>query len=69
MILKNYETNKIKIGSNQHLLFYGKNEGLKDETIKNLIKNKKNINNYEEKEVLANTEKFIENLLTKPLFE
>ena len=43
MILKNYETNKIKLGSNQHLLFYGKNEGLKDETIQNLIKNKKKI--------------------------
>ena len=69
MILKSYETNKIKLGSNQHLLFYGKNDGLKDETIQNLFKNKKKINKYEEKEVLTNTEKFIENLFTKSLFE
>ncbi len=30
MILKNYEINKIKLNSNQHLLFYGNNEGFKD---------------------------------------
>ena len=53
MIFKNYEINKIKLGSNQHLLFYGKNEGFKEETINNLIKNKKNINKYEEKEILS----------------
>ena len=69
MILKNYETNKIKLTSNQHLLFYGKNEGLKEEIINNLIKNKKNINKYEEKQILTNVEGFIENLLTKSLFE
>ncbi len=69
MIFKNYEINKIKLGSNQHLLFYGKNEGFKEETINNLIKNKKNINKYEEKEILANFEKFVESLLTRSLFE
>ena len=41
MIIKNYETDKIKLSSNQHLLFYGKNEGLKEEIINNLIKKKK----------------------------
>ncbi len=69
MILKNYEVNKIKLSSNQHFLFYGKNEGFKDETISNLVKNTKNINSYEEKEILANTEEFIENFSTKSLFE
>ena len=69
MIIKNYETDKIKLSSNQHLLFYGKNEGLKEEIINNLIKNKKNINKYEEKEILVNFEAFVENLLTRSLFE
>ena len=69
MILKNYETDKIKLSSNQHLLFYGKNEGFKEETINNLIKNKKNVNKYEEKEILANLERFVENLINRSLFE
>ena len=69
MIIKNYETDKIKLSSNQHLLFYGKNEGLKEEIINNLIKNKKNINKYQEKEILVNFEAFVENLLTRSLFE
>ena len=69
MILKNYEIAKIKLNSNQHLLFYGKNEGFKEETINNLIKNKKNINKYEEKEILANLQRFVENLINRSLFE
>ena len=41
------------------------NEGLKEEIINNLIKNKKNINKYQEKEILVNFEAFVENLLTR----
>ena len=38
MIYKNFETNKIDFNLNKTILFYGKNDGLKNETIKNLIK-------------------------------
>ncbi len=52
MILKSYEINKTKNNSIFYLL-YGKNEGLKEECIKEIIKDKKDrIFNYEEKQVL-----------------
>ncbi len=69
MILKYFETQKIDKNINHLLLFYGKNEGLKNETIKILIKDKNNISNYEEKEILDNEDNFIENILSKSLFE
>jgi DNA polymerase-3 subunit delta len=50
-------------------LFYGKNEGLKNEALNILIRNKKNISNYEEKEILDNEIIFVENILSKSLFE
>ena len=40
MILKNYEINKINQNINHFILFYGKNEGLKNEALDTLIKNK-----------------------------
>ena len=54
MILKSYEINKINQNINHLILFYGKNEGLKKEALTILIQNKKNISNYEEKEILDN---------------
>ena len=69
MILKNYEINKIEFNSQKSLLFYGENEGHKNEIINKIIGKKKNILNYEEKEILENTDNFIENLNTKSLFE
>ena len=69
MIFKSYEINKINLNINQLILFYGKNEGLKNEAFNILIKNKKNISNYEEKEILDNENVFIENILSKSLFE
>ncbi len=69
MILKSFEINKINPSINHLILFYGKNEGLKNETLDFLIKNKKNISNYEEKEILDNENNFIENILSKSLFE
>ena len=69
MILKYFETQKIDKNINHLLLFYGKNEGLKNETIKILIKDKNNISNYEEIEILDNEDIFIENILSKSLFE
>ena len=69
MIFKSFEINKINKKINQLILFYGKNEGLKNEALGILIKDKNNVQNYEEKEVLDNENSFIENILTKSLFE
>ena len=69
MIIKSFEISKINLGLNNLFLLYGKNEGFKNEVTKNIIKNKNNILNYEEKEILENKDNFIENLLTKSLFD
>jgi DNA polymerase-3 subunit delta len=69
MILKSYEINKINQNINHVILFYGKNEGLKNEALNVLNKNRKNISNYEEKEILDNENIFIENILSRSLFE
>ena len=69
MIIRSFEINKINPSLNNLFLFYGKNEGFKNEVTKNIIKNKNNILNYEEKEILENEDNFIENLLTKSLFD
>jgi DNA polymerase-3 subunit delta len=69
MIVKSFETNKINLNLNNLFLFYGKNEGFKNEVTKNILKKKKNVLNYEEKEILENEDNFVENLLTKSLFD
>jgi DNA polymerase-3 subunit delta len=68
MILKSYEINKINQNINHLILFYGKNEGLKNEAVRILVK-KNDISNYEEREILDNENNFIENILSKSLFE
>jgi len=69
MIFKSFEIKKINLNINKLLLFYGKNEGLKYEAIEILNKDKSNISNYEEKEVLDNENNFIETILSKSLFD
>tara|TARA_B100001057_G_scaffold168708_1_gene169437 strand:+ start:818 stop:1798 length:981 start_codon:yes stop_codon:yes gene_type:complete len=69
MIIKFYETNKIDLFQSKLLLLYGKNEGLKDETIGDLTKNKNEVTYYDEKEILENQNSFIESTLSKSLFE
>ena len=69
MILKYYEINKINLEYNKFILFYGKNEGLKNDSIKNLLKDKNEILYYDEKDILDNPNKFIEATLSKSLFE
>ena len=69
MIIKFYELNKINLDKNKLILFYGKNEGLKNEAINNLAKNRYKITRYEEREILENKYNFIESLLSKSLFE
>ena len=69
MIIKSFEINKINFDQNKLVLFYGKNEGFKNEATNNLIKNKDEITKYEEKEILENINDFIESILSKSLFE
>jgi DNA polymerase-3 subunit delta len=69
MILKSFEVNKINLKSTHLVLFYGKNEGLKNEAVNILIKDENKISKYEEKEVLDIENTFIENILSKSLFE
>ena len=69
MIIKYYEANKISLDENKFLLFYGKNDGHKTEITENLIKSRQNISTYEEKELLDNSNDFIESLVSKSLFE
>ena len=68
MIIKSFNTFNLK-PENNFFLIYGKNEGYKTEIINNLLKNKKEIVTYEEKEILDNSESFIENMLTRSFFE
>jgi DNA polymerase III subunit delta len=69
MILKSFEIKKINQSINHLILFYGKNEGLKNEAINILINDKEKISNCDEKEILDNENNFIENILSKSLFE
>jgi DNA polymerase-3 subunit delta len=69
MILKSFEISKINQEINHLILFYGKNEGLKNDSLFILNKYKTNVSSYEEKEILDNENNFFENLLSKSLFE
>lgn len=71
MILRSFESEKINISKTNFLLFYGNNEGAKEEVINNIFKKEKfeNINKYEEKEILENPKNFFDGILSKSLFE
>jgi len=69
MIYKSFEINKINKNLIHIILFYGKNEGLKNEALNILIKDENNIQNYDEKEILDNKNNFLENILSKSFFE
>tara|TARA_B100001250_G_scaffold339597_1_gene307003 strand:- start:1837 stop:2829 length:993 start_codon:yes stop_codon:yes gene_type:complete len=69
MIIKSSETNKINLNKNPFILLYGKNDGLKNQTLTNLLKNKKNALNYEEKEILDKIDIFLESIFSQSLFE
>ena len=71
MILKSFELNKIKLNNHKFYLFYGDNEGLKEETIKNLFEKnyQDKIHRYEEKEILDNINNFFNIALTKSFFD
>ena len=44
MIIKSFEVNKLNLNKNPFVLLYGKNDGLKKEIKKNILKNKIIIN-------------------------
>ena len=71
MILKSFELNKIKLDNYKFYLFYGGNEGLKEENIKNLFEKnyKDKIHRYEEKEILDDINIFFNSVLTKSFFD
>ena len=71
MILKSFELIKIKQNNNKFYLFYGDNEGLKEETIKNLFEKnyQDKIHRYEEKEILDNINNFFNSILIKSFFD
>ncbi len=68
MIIKYFETKKINLKIQKLILFYGKNEGFKNQEIKNLSKNFSNISNYEQKEIIENSREFLESIFTNSLF-
>ncbi len=69
MIIKSFQTNKINLKKNPFILLYGKNEGLKNQIKIELFKNKTKTSNYDEKEIIDNSNNFIEDLCSKSLFE
>ena len=71
MILKSFELNKLKLENYNFYLFYGDNEGLKEETIVIFFEKKylNKIFRYEEKEILDNIGSFYNSILTKSFFE
>jgi len=71
MILKSFELNKLKLNDYTFYLFYGDNEGLKEETIQKLFEKhyQDKIHRYEEKEILDNINIFFNSVLTKSFFD
>ena len=71
MILKSFELSKIKLNNYKFYLFYGDNDGLKEETVKNLFEKnyQDKIHRYEEKEILENINNFFNIVLTKSFFD
>jgi DNA polymerase III subunit delta len=71
MILKIFEIEKLDIKKNKNFLFYGENQGYKNEIIEKKFKKYFLENNYkyDENELLNNKESFFNNILTKSFFE
>ena len=69
MIIKSFEINKIDPLKNNLILFYGQNEGLKDENILKLSSKFNNITKYHEREILENQDNFFEGIFSGSLFD
>ena len=70
MIKKPFQINKIQLNENKFYLFYGVNEGQKNDKIYELLSSidKNNIFKYDEKEILNDERIFFNQILTKSLF-
>ena len=71
MIIKTYETEKIKNISSKVTLLYGENDGFKNQVFKDFfaINFKGEIDRIEENEILNNYDQFISSLINKSFFE
>ena len=71
MIIKFYELSKINLEINKFILFYGKNEGFKEDEISKIASkfSSEAIFKYEEKYILENEEFFYNEILSESLFE
>ncbi len=71
MIKKLFEINKSLTTNYNYYLFYGINEGSKNEKINEILLdiNKENIFTYEENQILNDENSFLESVLNKSLFE
>ena len=71
MILKSFELSKLKLNNYNFFLFYGENEGLKEEIIKSLFEKNylDKIYRYEEKEILEKKSNFFNSVFTKSFFD
>ena len=69
MIIKSFEINKIDPFKSNLILFYGQNEGLKDENILKLSSKFHSIIKYDEREVLENQDNFFESIFSGSLFD
>ena len=71
MIVKSFEINKKKFENFRFFLLYGNNKGFIEEIIQNTLKPAlpKNSYNYDENEILKNTESFKNEILNKSFFE
>ncbi len=71
MIKKSFELKSEILKENHLFLFYGQNEGLKNEVIESIFKKNysENTYQYEESEIIKNEENFFNNILSKSFFE
>ena len=71
MIIKSYEIEKVNLNQKKILLFYGDNEGYKDEIINDKFKKKfeKKTYIYDELEILKNEKIFFDEILSQSFFE
>ena len=69
MIIKFFEIKKNNLTHTNLILLYGKNEGLKNQVINNLIDFNDKVLTYEEKEIINNQNEFLEKIMNKSLFE
>ncbi len=71
MIIKSYELENINLKKNKNFLFYGENQGYKNQIIEEKFKKhyKENTYYYEEGEILNNQNSFFNKVLSKSFFE